>query len=59
VLFDGDTGRVIQSANDKGSPVGPTLPAAVHAAGEHAASTQSDAAKALEDFPIKFDSDKN
>jgi pilus assembly protein CpaB len=59
VLFDGDTGRVIQSSNDKSSPAGPTIPTTTKPAGEHAASTTSDAAKMLDDFPIKFDSDKN
>jgi pilus assembly protein CpaB len=59
VLFDGDTGRVINPSNDKNTPAGPTLPSSAHPTGEHPASATSDAAKMLEDFPIKFDSDKN
>jgi hypothetical protein len=58
VLFDGDTGRVIQPSGDKNTPAGPTLPTSAKPAGEHAAGAASDAAKMLEDFPIKFDSDK-
>jgi Flp pilus assembly protein CpaB len=61
VLFDGETGRVIQPSNDKDkSAAGPTLPAAApKPAGDHASAGHSDAAKMLDDFPIKFDSDKN
>jgi pilus assembly protein CpaB len=59
VLFDGDTGRVIQPSNDKSTPAGPTLPATAKPTGEHATGAKGDAAKMLDDFPIKFDSDKN
>ncbi|HEX4415120.1 MAG TPA: Flp pilus assembly protein CpaB [Lacipirellulaceae bacterium] len=58
VLFDGDTGRVIQPSGDKGAPAGPTLPASAKPAADHAVTPQGEAAKTLDEFPIKFDSDK-
>jgi pilus assembly protein CpaB len=60
VLFDGDTGRMITppSDNDK-SAVGPTLSTIPKAASDAAPTAHDDAAKKLDNFPIKFDSDKN
>src|SRR4051812_3396640 len=60
VLFDGDTGRVIQPNDKDRSAAGPTLPASsAKPTGDQASTGHGDAAKMLDDFPIKFDSDKN
>ncbi len=58
VLFDSETGRPLTSHSEGSSPAGPTLKSDAKPTGNHAGTAQGNAAKTLDDFPIKFDPDQ-